>query len=224
MIPRGPWGEPMLHLLATNPKRGWRSRLASLRRNFLLLLLPLLFAAVMTWAWVQFYPPGWHLPDGAKEMVGTAVVVQAAIFAVAAAMLLDGTWKRVQKLSRHVLAGDQRAFMLLRDEKMPIPMHLVLLGSGLSLIVLLSAAPYPDACSGALILFLTWFALSLYFMVVSALQNITASVWFTNRVPKLWLEEEVDKAFGTGFSEYENSEGQPQQAEGNSAAAPPKSG
>jgi hypothetical protein len=214
----------MLESLAPNPKRGWRSRLASLRRNSLLLLLPLAAASVMTLAWYQFYPLRWHLPETAKEMVGTAVVVQAAIFAIAAAMVLDGTWKRVQKLSRYVLAGDQRAFMLIRDEKMPIPMHLVLLGSGLSLIVLLSAAPYPDACSGALILFLTWFALTLYFMVVSALQNITASVWFTNRVPKLWLEEEVDKAFGTGFSEHATPAAQPQQADGGSAAAPPKSG
>jgi len=214
----------MLHFFAPNPKRGWKSRLKSLQHNSLLILLPLAIAAVMTWAWYQFFKRGCHLPEQAKEMVGTAVVVQAAIFAIAAAMVLNGTWERVQKLSRYVLTGDQRSFMEIRDEKMPIPMHLVLAGSGLSVLVLLSAAPYPDKYSGGIIVFLTWFAMSLYFMVVSALQNITKSVWFRNRVPKAWFTEDVDVAFGTGFSEFAAAAAPAHQGQNDSAAPSPKSG
>jgi hypothetical protein len=212
----------LLRFFAPNPKRGWASRMVSLRRNLFLVLPPAVIAAVMTAAWYQFFRRGLHLPESVKEMLGTAIVVQAAIFAIAAAMVLNGTWERVRALSRHVLIRNQRGFMEIRDEKMPIPMHLVLAASGLSVLVLLGAAPYPDAWSGGIIVSSTWFVMSLYFMIVASLQNITSSVWIANRVPKDWLETEVDKFFSTGFSEFAPTEVQ-QVTEPAGADAPTRS-
>ena len=200
----------LLRFFAPNPKRGWASRLASLRRNVFLMIPPLVLAGLMTAAWYQFFSRGWHLPDTVKEMLGTAIVVQAAIFAIAAAMVLNGTWERLRTLSRHVLVRNQRGFMEIRDEKMPISMHLVLAASGLSVLLLLSAAHYPNVWSGAMVVFSTWFVMSLYFMVVAALQNVTSSVWIVNRVPDEWLALDVDEFFRTGFSEYE-ANARPQQ-------------
>src|SRR5215471_6657640 len=116
----------LLRVFAPNPKRGWASRMASLRGNVFLVIPPLVLASLMTAVWYQFFKREWHLPDSVKEMLSTAIVVQAAIFAIAAAMVLNGTWERVRTLSRHVLIRNQRGFMEIRDEKMPISMHLVL--------------------------------------------------------------------------------------------------
>jgi hypothetical protein len=189
-----------------NPRRGWRSRAAS-RRHILRMVLPaLLFATVVTLAWSELFTHDIHLEHHGQakdtDIIGFAIVVQAAIFAIAAAILLNGTWERIRALSRHVLKRDRAAFMELREEKMPIPMHIVLHGSGLSILMLLIIAPYSDPLHGAIIIFSTSFVVVLYTVVLRALQDVSKNVWIMNRVPKEWLQLNVDEYFGTGFSEH----------------------
>jgi uncharacterized membrane protein len=166
----------------------------------MLVVPPIVISAVMTYLWDKFFRH-LHVPKGAKDILGFAIVVQAAIFAIAAAMVLGGAWERVRMLSRHVLVQDQTAFMEIRDERMPISMHFVLAASGLSVLMLLSIAPYPDEWSGIIIVSSTWFVMSLYFMVVAALQNILHSPWIRNRMPQHWHGLKVDEYFSTGYSE-----------------------
>jgi hypothetical protein len=126
-------------------------------------------------------------------------------------MVLTGTRDRVRSISHHVLYGDEKAFMAIRDEKMPISMHFVLAASGLSALILLSIAHYEKTWEGAIVVFLSWFVMLLYFKVVSFLQNITSSPWIANRIPEPWHEHDVDRYFGTGYSEYPEADA-PKQA------------
>ena len=191
----------LLQVFRLNPRRGWRSRLTSLCLNLMLLVPPVLLSAGMTYVWYKFVSK-WQVPEKAKDILGFAIVVQAAIFAIAAAMVLSGAWERVRMLSRHVLVRNQQGFMELRDERMPISMHFILGASALSVLMLLSVAPYPDDWSGIIIVSSTWFVMSLYFMVVGALQNILYSPWMWNRVPPAWRALDIDVHFRTGFSEH----------------------
>jgi len=185
----------MLELWKLNPKRSWASRLASLRRNLLRLLLPLCLATLATVLWHQCHKRGWHVPSHAEAMLATGILVLAAIFAIAAALILDRIWERTRAISRYILTRNKRAFMEIRDEKMPIAMHLVLAASGLWVLVLLAAAEYPSSASGALVVFSSWFSMLLYFVVITDLQDPTTSVWFSSRIQPDWIEQDVDAYF-----------------------------
>jgi hypothetical protein len=187
--------QEMLYIFKLNSKRSWSSRLASLRRNSIRLSVAALFAALTTVAWHQCHRYGAHLPKGAEEMLGDAILVLAAIFAIAGAMILAGVWEHLREISRCVLMHDEEKFMLIRDERMPIAMHLVLAVSGLLVLVLLGAAEYPSSAHGAIIMFSTSFAMMLYFIVIGDLQHATNSVWFKTRIPKEWDENNVDEYF-----------------------------
>jgi drug/metabolite transporter (DMT)-like permease len=184
-----------MHFFSLNPKRDHASRIATLRRNSLRLLPPLLFAILTTAAWYCCYRLGWYLPHDAEAMLSTAIVVDAALFAIAAALILNGVWERSRNIARYVLKNDKQAFMEVRDEKIPIAMHLVLAVLGLGVLVMLAAAHYSSPAGGGLIMFATAFAMSLYFVVTLELQEPTTSVWFSMRIPEDWLREDVDKYF-----------------------------
>jgi hypothetical protein len=185
----------MFYIFRLNKRRTWASRWASLWRSSQLLLLSVLFATVATVIWHQCYKHGLHLPKGAEEMLGVATLVLAAIFAVAIAILLTAIWENLQQLSRCVLTRDQKQFMLMRDERMPFAILLVLAASGLFVLVLLGAAEYPSSSYGVIIMFSSSFVLMLCFAVVGSLQNAMASTWFRTRVPAEWLEQSADGYF-----------------------------
>lgn len=185
----------MFYIFSLNKRRTWASRRASLQRNAVRLMFSFGFATLTTVIWHQFYKAGIHLTEKTHEILGVAILVLAAIFAIAGAMILDGVWEHVQKMTRYVLTGNQRKFMLKRDERMPIAMHLVLGVAGLSVIALLGAADYPSSWSGIVIVFPTSCAMMLYFVVIGDMQDTTNSPWFEARVPKEWLKQDVDKYF-----------------------------
>jgi hypothetical protein len=193
----------MLQFLRRNRRRGPATRTLSIRQHLVLALAPLVGASLATAAWYPLYQCGWHMSDEVTDIIASAIVLQAAIFAIAAAMVLNGTWERVRAISRHVLHRNERGFMELREEKMPISMHFILLVSGLSTLALLSAAPYPKAEEGMIVIFLSWLVMLMYFAVVSNLQNITRSPWMWHRIPKHWRDQDVDTYFKTGFTEGE---------------------
>jgi hypothetical protein len=184
-----------MRFLRLNPKRTAASRWASFRRNAVRVLAPFVIASLMTAIWSFCRAHGWYLPKDADMMLSTAVLVLAAIFAIAAAMVLNGTWERSRKIACYVLTNDKKAFMEVRDEKLPIAMHLVLAALALSVLALLGAADYPTQASGTIIVFSAWFTILLYFVVVIELQDPTTSVWFQARIPQDWLDEKVDTYF-----------------------------
>jgi hypothetical protein len=184
-----------MHLLRLNPKRDQASRVATLQRNALRMLGPSLFAVATTGVWHVCHRLGWYFDKDAEVMLNTAIVVNAAIFAIAAALILNGVWERSRDIARYVLTRDKQAFMEVRDEKIPIAMHLVLGVLGVSVLVMLGAGHYPSTASGCLIMFATSFALSLYFVVTTELQEPTRSVWFETRIPEDWTTASVDAYF-----------------------------
>lgn len=187
----------MLRIFALNKKRTRKDRWDSIKLNTARLIAPLVIAILATAIWWLCEWRGWYLPQKAEGMLGTATLVLAAIFAVAAALFLTGTWEHYQMIARCVLANDQRAFMQIRDEKMPIAVHLVLWISGLCVLILLGAAEYPTPAAGGVIIFVTAFAMSLYVFMIKDLQNPANSPWFVARIPPAWLEANVDVYFKT---------------------------
>src|SRR5438067_1298442 len=108
----------MLEFLVKNRKRGPASRRLSVRQHISLVVPPLLGTILVTGAWCVFHKRVQvQMSKSVMEVIASAVVLQAAVFAIAAAMVLSGTWERVRAISHHVLYGDEKAFMAIRDEK-----------------------------------------------------------------------------------------------------------
>lgn len=153
-------------------------------------------AAVTTIIWHQFHKCELALPKEAEIILGTAVLVLAAIFAIAGAMILTGVWERLRKASKYVLMRDKMKFLLIRDERMPIAMLLMLASSGLCVIFLLGAAHYPSSASGIAVMFPVTFSITFFFIVIRDVQGaIYTSPWFTTRISDDWWKEDVDDYF-----------------------------
>lgn len=199
----------MFDIYTLNKRRTWPERLESLKLNLLRLVVPIFLAAVATVIWCQCRRRDLHLPDGDREMFSTAVLVLAAVFAIAAALLLTGAWERSRMISRYILTHNKKAFMEIRDEKIPIAMHLLLAIVGLLVVVLLGAAEYKNPITGGFVIFSTSFAISLYFVVMADLQEPTRSVWFRRRIPPDWLTTDIDAYFETRVAVPEGSRPRP---------------
>jgi hypothetical protein len=180
-----------------NRRRTAADRWLSWKLNFRRLIIPLVFAFLVTVVWGLCRRAGWYLPHNAEVMVGTAILVLATVLAVAAGLMLNEVAQRSHELSMHILANRQHEFMLIRDERPPFAVSATLIVSGICVLILIGAAHYKTWAAGGIVVFLTAFALSMYVVVIKELQNPMASQWFVARIPPEWLAADIDEFFDT---------------------------
>ncbi len=185
----------MRRYLILNPRRGKADRWVSFKINSVRLMIPLVFAAIVTIIWCQFARRGLDFGKDTEVMVGSAAVVLGAVLAVAAGLMLNEIWQRSHAFSAHILMKDQEKFMLLRDERPPFAISATLIASGFGVLILLGGAHYPTPASGGFVVFFTAFAMAMYVVVIKELQDPAASQWFATRIPRDWLEADVDEFF-----------------------------
>lgn len=172
--------------------RKWRS----FKRHTMLLCQLFLSALLAVLAWYQLAKAEIHFPKADEGVLTTAVVATLAItFSIIAALVLNSIWEKYQKVVIAVLEQDEHTFLLYRDERIPIVLHLLLASLSVPIIGMVMMFEYKGFWSGAASTFCITFAISIYWLVVVQLESPTKSPWFAERIPSEWLTADIDTHF-----------------------------
>jgi hypothetical protein len=182
-------------LKKNDPKRKWRS----FKRHALLLGETVVFASVTTFLWYQVWIRGYHFPEDDKDiLIGAIITTLGVTYGIEVSWILNAIWEKYRKVVICVLEQDKRTFLLYRDERMPIVFHLLIGAVSLPLLCMIGMIAYKHALTGAISIFAVSLVLTLFWIVIAQLENPSKGGWFLERIPKEWLEEDVDKYFNLG--------------------------
>lgn len=163
-----------------------------LRASVLLTLEPFVIASIATGIWYLFWSHGIHFEREETEvLVADVRGVLVMLFAVPAGLVFLTNWEHTQKVRRYAEERNKHEFMMNRDNVVPTIMHVALAGLGLPPLILIMASGFPTFLSGLIMVFSTWFAFSLYFIVTLELQNPLTSTWFKTQVDPDWKTQDI---------------------------------
>lgn len=173
-------------------------KLRSVWRHLLLLAQPLIAAEMAVLAWSNCRSAGIQFPkEDELALTAVGVAVPAVLFSILAAMLITESYGRYKTLTACLLSHDKKEFLLYRDERFPVIMHVLQMALSLPIIVIATGVHYLSFWSGAVVVFSVTFVITLYWVAIVELQNPAKSPWFAERVPADWLTEDVDKLLPT---------------------------
>jgi len=179
-------------------KRGdWDRKWNSFKRHFILLLQPFAFSTVVSLAWWSWlYKNGIHFAKEDESSILTGVFLLLSVaYGITTAITFGSIWEKYQKVVRSVLRHDMQTFLYYRDERIPIIIHLLILSFSFPILGFVGFIEYHTVSAGIASVFSTSFVLSLYWVVITELQNPAKSLWFAERIPKKWLTIDIDKHF-----------------------------
>lgn len=179
----------------SDPDRKWRS----FKKHARLLFRPLCFAFSATIVWNLAHENGFCFSqtDGSDLIGGTAVII-GFVYAMLAGWLLSDVFGTYKKAVLAVLTKDKRTFLFYRDERLPINLHLLVMVCSFPLFIIIGGLNYEYFWAGFTSVFWVALIFGLYLGVITELQNFSKSLWFAERIPKEWLDEDVDKFFKLG--------------------------
>ncbi len=168
----------------------------AIKRHLILLLKPLVFSSILTLLWYQLWLHGIHFPRRDEAVLTGAIVMTLGVaFSLTAAVVLGAVWNQYRQIVVSVIRRDRDTFLMYRDERIPILLHLLLGAFSVPLVVIIGLLDYANIWSGLCSIFIAAFIISLYWVVATELDNPAKSIWFAGRVPKEWLAIDVDTHF-----------------------------
>ncbi len=180
-------------LFGLDPKIRIR-RIKSLKRHLPLLLKPTFaaFAALFVWHWIRYF--GIHLNKNSEVPVTAAVIPTLGVaYSIMAALVLNTVWEEYKQVSICIVTNDMHKFLIYRDERIPMLIHLLLCVLSFFLLGSMMVLEYEDVWSGRCSVFATAFILVLYWVVATELDDPHRSVWFKERIPQDWLTIDIDE-------------------------------
>jgi len=177
-------------LLKKNDKRRkWRS----FKKNTALFCSAFIVAVIITLAWYVAWINGFHFAD---EIDMSAIITTLGVtYGIIATWVLDAIWDKYKKVVISTLHQDKDEFMLYRDERMPIALHLLIIFISLPLLGMIGMIDYHSVTTGIFSVFAVSFILSLFWIVIKHLEDPSRSAWIAERIPADWLEADVDEHF-----------------------------
>lgn len=172
-------------------------KLRSLKKHLQFLLQPTIFAVLVTAIWWKvFHKNEIHFgkEDEVAVLAGVFLFLSVA-YGITISTSLESVWGKYQIVVKSVLKKDKDTFLCYRDERLPIIVHLLNLAFSSLILLMVAMIEYHTISSGLLSVFSASFVLSLYFVVVTELQNPAKSLWFAERIPADWLTEDIDDYF-----------------------------
>ncbi len=182
-------------MLRLDPSRSWPERLWALWRNICLVVESVISAGVATTMWYVAWSHGYHFNPKADARAGTIILVLAAIFAIQAALTSGKVGDRSVLLSEAVRTRNKTNFMIMRDIRIPMRIHMLLSALGLGMLFLISCYGFEDFFEGVVCVFISWFGMAMYLLTTLDLQNPRNSMWFRKTAPDDWLCENADAFF-----------------------------
>jgi Kef-type K+ transport system membrane component KefB len=185
----------MLLLKKDDPRRKWRS----VKRHTALLAKTFTFAAAITCVWYQLWVRGYHFPDDDKDiLIGATITILGVAYSILVSWILSTILERYQKVVVSVLKQDKETFLLYRDERMLIAIHVLIGIVSVPLISMMSLVAYKHAVTGAVSVFSISLVIIAFWLVITLIENPTQSEWFRERIPGDWLDVDIDKYFHLG--------------------------
>jgi hypothetical protein len=173
----------------------YKNRISTtINQHALMVLIPGSVGAitVLLWQYVRLH----HLyMDKADTPITIGVTLMGVIYAIFAGTTINTTWEKYKKISSAVVRKNKADFLELRDEKMPIRLHILLGGLAIIIQFYMMMATYEDIQAGETIVFVTAFSLCLVGMVAIELDNPMKSTWFQRKILPDWLEADVEEFF-----------------------------
>jgi ABC-type antimicrobial peptide transport system permease subunit len=177
-------------LLKKNDKRRkWRS----FKKNATLLSEALLSAMIITAAWYAAWTNGFHFAN--KTDMSAIITTLGVTYGIIATWVLDTIWDKYKKVVISTLHQDKDEFMLYRDERLPIALHLLVIFVSLPLLGMIGMIDYQSVATGIFSVFSISFILSLFWIVIKHLEDPSRSAWIAERIPAEWLKADVDEHF-----------------------------
>lgn len=180
------------------PQRGrtWKERIASFCHKSVLVLESVVVAAMLTFAWwFIFWKNGLRFGPESEVRISTLILVQVGLLGFIAAVTIIKVVDRSEEKSRYVRCNDELGFMIIRDIRIPVRMHMLFGALASGLMLLISVFGYERAAEGLIAVFVSTFSLIFYFSIIMELQDPHRSTWFRVTTPDDWLTQDADEFF-----------------------------
>lgn len=185
-------------------QRRWRS----FKRHTRLILQPLVIAACAVGIWYALRTRGLYFSHEDETVLTGAIITTLAVaFSLIAAVVLNTIWENYRKIVVCVLTKDVRTFLIYRDERIPIAMHLLLSAFSWPLLAMIALLEYRNFWAGVASVFSVWYSVSLYWIIATQLQDPSKSAWLAERIPPNWFTKDIDQYFKLGEEEFEKTQG-----------------
>ncbi len=191
--------------MALSKKRDPTRRLRSFKKHGLLLLQPLATAALMTVIWRKVQMAGYHFNKEDESAVIAGITILALPYGVIAGVIIASVWEKYKKVMGCVFKKDAETFYRYRDERMPVLLHILLACLSLPMVVLICSLDYKGELCGAMIVFSVSLGITVVWVVATELEDPSKSAWFGERVPREWLEEDIDLHFKLTEKQCQNN-------------------
>jgi hypothetical protein len=180
-------------------KRKW----GSFVKHSLMLVRPVLITCTVDVLWWWMWSLGISFPKhGPNEMIITVVLVVVVPFGILAAEAIRTAWNKNEQIIDSILPKDEHKFMRYRDEKILIPVHIMLIAFASMTVLLVGLFHYLDAWVGLVLVSVTTFSFSLVWSIIRELEDPRRSQWVRERVPRQWFEADVDEFFSLGKEDH----------------------
>ena len=184
---------------ALSKKNDWRRRVRSFARHAFLFSKPFAIATASAVLWYKLHARGIHFSGGDASIVGGPILsMLSVIYSIMAAIVLHDVWDKFRKVGMSLLRNDKETFLLYRDERMPVLLHMLLFLFTFPIVAIVALLDYQSILAGALSVFAVSLLFSFYWFVVNILENPVESPWLKERIPPEWLSIDVDEYFKLG--------------------------
>lgn len=173
--------------------RGWNT----VRRHLPIIVKPMVWSVLLAtfWSLIIWESKIGFSRESENPLLFIVLPLVSFIYVIFAGIAVSSVFDEYKELSRAVVGKDKKSFMLHRDEQLPIVMHILLWVLSTILIVMILLFNYTSFLAGLFTIFSVTFIVVTSWVVCVDLDDYIKSIWFKERVPKDWLEEDIDKFF-----------------------------
>jgi hypothetical protein len=185
----------MTLLKKNNPERRWRS----FKRHTVLLSKTLCFATAITFTWYFLWSHGYHFAEDDKDIqIGATTMIFGVLYGAIISWVLLTRSDKYEKVLVSIFRKDLDTFLMYRDERMLIALHLAMGLVSLPLIGMIGAVPYRHMATGAISVFSVSLVIVTFWSVIALLEDPLKNQWIRERVDPTWLTMDVDGHFKFG--------------------------
>jgi len=165
-----------------------------IKRHVPMVLKPAIFAIIMLGLWDLLRHHGIFFTTGSELPFTTFGAAFLAIaYGILATLVISSIWDDYKKVSFTLIQNDKKTFLLYRDERMPIMIHLLLGILSFFLLAFAMMTQWNDGYAGGFTIFSIAFIIALFFFVAIELNDPKQSIWFKERIPAEWLAADIDE-------------------------------
>jgi len=185
----------MVLLKKNDPRRKWRS----FKRHAALLGKAVALASLITTLWYCCWLRGWHFSEDDKDIqIGATITTLGVAYSVLVSWILAASHEKYKEVVLAVLKQDKETFLLYRDERMLIAIHVLIGMVSVPLLSMMCMVAYRHALTGAMSVFSVSLVVVAFWLVITLIENPIQSEWFRERIPGDWLTVDIDEHFKLG--------------------------